>query len=217
MPSEAQAELVVSGSAHLSVPLILSDLSDSDLVERILQGNVQAAAHLLTVRCGPSFKYLCQVRYRTLGFEFDELVSEIFLNLRRNDWKVLRDFRGKNDSGRSCSVVNYMICIASRLLWKKMDKAVKESVWLVPLDELERQKQPDDAVERRRQSVHLMEAVMSLENSADRLALTLYKIEGRDVAEVARIMETTTGNIYTRCSRALGRLRTLLNGEEKHV
>lgn len=217
MPSEAHPGSFTADEAKPPNPIVMSEISDSELIARILQGDSRAAAHLLSVRCGPALKYLCQVKYRTLGLELDELVSEVFLSLRRHDWKALREFRGANGTGKSCSITSYVVCIASRVLWKKMGKAVKESVWLVPLDEIERQKQPDDAEERRRQYAQLLEAVMALDNPSDRLALMLYKIEGREVEEVARIMETTPGNIYTRCSRALRRLRVLLDGEGSHA
>jgi DNA-directed RNA polymerase specialized sigma24 family protein len=123
--------------------------------------------------------------------ELDELVNELFIRLRADGWRALRDFRGANLSGRSCGLIRYIQCIAARLLWKKMDRAVKETAWLQPLDELEDVRLPDDAAERRRLAADVIEAIMALDNPLDRQAILLYKIEGREVAEAARLLKTT--------------------------
>ncbi len=185
-------------------------LTEGELLARILEGDDWAALHLLAVRCGPGLKYLVQFKYRTLRLELDELVNELFIRLRADGWRALRDFRGANLSGRSCGLIRYIQCIAARLLWKKMDRAVKETAWLQPLDELEDVRLPDDAAERRRLAADVIEAIMALDNPLDRQAILLYKIEGREVAEAARLLKTTPGNIHTRCSRALRKLRALL-------
>jgi len=186
-------------------------LQDADIVACIQNGDEWAAVYLLTVRCGPSLKYLVQFKYRSLNLEYDEAVNEVFMHLRHGDWKALQDFRGANSSGRSCSLAHYVLCIAARLFQRKLGRAMKETAWLLPLDEMEEHcAVPNDHEERRRLGAEVIEAIMALENPSDRQALLLCKIEGRDVQEVARIMNTTPGNVYTRCSRAVSRLRQLL-------
>ncbi len=192
-------------------------LADTELVAKILDGDSQAVSYLLVDRCGPALKYLAEVKYRSLHLEFSEVVSEVFLALNRSDWKALRDYRGHNQAGRACSLIKYVLCIASRLLWKKMDRAVKEIGWLTPLNELEDVNVPDEYEARRRLAADVIEAVMALEQPADRLVLLLYKIEERPAEEVATIMKTTVGNVYTRCSRALQQLRLLLSEGGAHA
>jgi RNA polymerase sigma factor (sigma-70 family) len=193
-------------------------LPDEEIVVRILNGDEWAAVYLLTVRCGPSLKYLAQFKYRSLNLEYDEAVNELFVHLRRNEWKALRDFRGANSAGRSCSVAHYVLFIAARWFQRKLTHAVKETAWLAPLDNLDEYcAVPADQEARQRLTEEVLEAVLGLENPSDRQALMLYKIEGRDVEEVARMMNTTPGNIYTRCSRAISRLRELIMQGEVHV
>lgn len=193
-------------------------LQDADIVARILNGDEWAAVYLLTVRCGPSLKYLSQFKYRSLRLDYDEAVNEVFLHLRHDAWKALRDFRGANSTGRSCSLAHYVLFIAARLFQRKLSRAMKETAWLLPLDELEEQSAlPNDQAERHRLAEEVVGAIMSLENPADRQALLLYRIQGKDVHEVARLMNTTPGNVYTRCSRAVSRLRQLLMPGEVHA
>jgi DNA-directed RNA polymerase specialized sigma24 family protein len=191
-----------------------SELSDDCLLGSICDGDLDAATHLLLVRCGPGLKYLVQGKYRTLGLQLEDMVSELYLLLQKDDWRALRAFRGVNQAGVSCKITHYVICIASRLLWKKMGKAVKETAWLMPLDEMEWDMADKKQVVPRISSADLMEAILALPDKMDRAILILYKMEGKDVAEVAKMLNTTTGNVYTRCSRAIDSLRAfLLEGE----
>ena len=76
---------------------------------------------------------------------------------------------------------------------------------------------PDEIDERRQLAADVIEAIMAMENPRDREALMLYKIEGRDVEDVASMLKTTPGNVYTRCSRAMESLRTILVEGKAHV
>lgn len=185
-------------------------MSDEEIVAEIIAGDKWVTAYLLIVRCGSRLSFLAKGKFRTLGLEFDEVVSELFLHLQKNDWKALRDFRGQSKSGKSCKLENYISLIASRLLWKKMNRTVKDLDWILPLHEVEGWLISDNSVERYQLVEYVIEAIMSLENTGEREVLLLYKIEGRSVQEVAEILNISTGNVYTRCSRALKNLRILL-------
>ncbi|MDJ0899708.1 MAG: sigma-70 family RNA polymerase sigma factor [Xenococcus sp. MO_188.B8] len=192
-------------------------MSDEELVAQILKGDELAATYLILIICGSRLKFLTQQKFKTLNLEFDEVASDLFLHLKQKDWKALRDFRGHNKSGRSCKLSNYISLIASRLLWKKMEKAKKDIDWISPLYEVEGLLIPDRAVERNRLIEYVIDAVMSLENPVEREVLLLYKIEGRNVQEVAEILNIKPGNVYTRCTRALKNLRLLLEQGDVYV
>lgn len=192
-------------------------LSENELISQIIQGEELAAAYLIIIVCGSRLKFLTQHKFKTLSLDFDELVSDLFLHLKQKNWKAFRDFRGRNKLGRSCKLSNYVSLIASRLLWKKMEKATKDIDWISPLYEAEGLLIPDRAVERNQLIEYVIEAVMSLENPIDREVLLLYKIEGRDVKEVAKILNITTGAVYTRSTRALKNLRLLLEQGDVYV
>jgi hypothetical protein len=192
-----------------------SILDDAQLTALIIKGDVDAAGHLLLNRCGSGLKYLVTTKYRTLGFDLNELVSELYLLLRANDWQPIRAFRGANTAGDSCSLVRYIQCIAARMLYRKMDKAVKENRQTVPLDWVEGDL-PDArvGVDAALAATDVMSAILSLPDPIDRTVLIMYKLEGKDVGEVAALLGTSPSNIYTRCSRAINLLRQTLTEVE---
>ncbi len=191
-------------------------LGDGELVEAILQGDQAGAAALLVDRCGPAFKHLVQNKYPMLGMEAGDLVGEVFLALRGNDWRALRDFRGRNAEGGTCRLETYVTVIAARLLWKKLDRAVKGLDWKAP--PMDQESVRPAGVRRARTLTvdEMMDAVMALEREEDRRVLLLYKIQGRSAEEVAGLLGVSTACVYTRCTRALARLRVLLNEDGRH-
>lgn len=191
-----------------------AELTESRLAALIISGDVDAAGHLLLNRCGPGLKYLVSKRYRTLGLDLNELISELYLQIRAHDWQALRAFRGANDAGDSCSLTRYIQCIAARLLYRKMGKAVKESSHTVPLDWVEGEV-PDThgGVDTALAATDVMTAVLSLPDPVDRAVLIMYKLEGKAVGEVATLLGTSPSNVYTRCSRAISALRQALREE----
>lgn len=193
-------------------------LNDKELITAIVQGDQEAAVYLFNEKCGSRLKYLTSIRFRTLQIEFEELVNELFIALSEHDWKALRAFAGHNQARQPCRLENYISLIASRRLYKKMDQAVKETAWILPLYEEEDPQIPDEAAEREQLASDVLQAIMAMRNPIERAVLLLYKIEGRDVHEVAAILNTSPGNVYTHCSRALATLRTaLLKAEDDHA
>ncbi|PTX91200.1 sigma-70 family RNA polymerase sigma factor [Opitutus sp. ER46] len=192
-------------------------LSDAQLVERIVSGDAAAIAWLLCDQCGARLKYLAAVRYRAAGWEFEELVSEVFLQLSRRDWHALRLFQGENRAGQACRLASYVTLIASRLLAKRIIRQPSEMRAPRPPDQEEVDRLIDALPERHRQASEIRQAIMQLENLQHRDILFLYKVEERSVAEVAELLGISPANAYTRCSRAIADLRSLLEKEGVHA
>jgi RNA polymerase sigma factor (sigma-70 family) len=187
-------------------------LSDIEIVDRIISGDENIAAYLLIEKCGSRLKYLASQKYYSLQIKFHELISEMFIYLSENNWDKLRKFKGENPEGKQCRIENYISVIASRWLWKKMERTVHQIDWILPLYEIEGLNIPDELSERNRLAVEVMNAVMSMNNSKERDVILMYKIEGRSVHDVADVLKTTPGNIYTICNRAMKNLFVLLEG-----
>ncbi|GAB6907314.1 hypothetical protein DESC_90006 [Desulfosarcina cetonica] len=62
-------------------------------------------------------------------------------------------------------------------------------------------------------SMEAINAIMALEDSRERFVLIEYKIKGYSPKEVAAILGTTEGNVYTICSRAQKKVHNLLVSE----
>ncbi len=194
-------------SLSFSESSVCNEPEDALLVREIIGGNREAVVHLLIDRCGPRLKYLSELKFRTLGMTFCDLVSEIFLVLQCDDWKALRGYRGE------CRLESYISTIAARFLWKKMDAVVKENNRFQPLyDEMGRELFPavDDSVEKAKMASELLEYVSLMDNPRERLVIQLYKLEGYSAQEVANLLQTTPGNVYTLCNRAMASLRIMM-------
>jgi len=184
--------------------------ADVELVGRIVNGDPDAIVCLLVDRCGSRLNYLVNVKYRALGWQFDDLVSEMYLLLSKDDWQALKLFRGSNGSGRSCSLVNYIVLIASRLMAKRMIAGQLVQTTL-DADGMDRVSSPDS--DTRRTASEVMQAIQTMENSSERDILILVKIHGYDFHEVAKRLNISVDNAYARCSRAVKHLREILNEE----
>jgi RNA polymerase sigma factor (sigma-70 family) len=190
-------------------------LSDLEIVQHILEGDPQAVAFLLIQKCGSRLKYLCSVRFQFLGIEFDELVSETYELLSRNDWKALCDFHGENSQGVSCKIENYISVIVSRYLTKKKTGPLTENSPESPLVDMENYAADTDDIDQVQLSREVMDAVMALTNPRERQVLILYKLGGYGVDEVSRLLAISPSNVYTLCSRAIAHLKSIL--EERGI
>ena len=147
-----------------------------------------------------------------LNLRLDEVVSEVYLHLKKNNWRALSNFRGQNENGRPCSLENYISLIASRLLWKKMNKAMKEFDLFSPLmnkksESIYPENRLNDSIDYK---VELLLLIEKLENPMERLVLMFYKIEGFSASEVATELNLSEANVYTICHRAIKRLRAMV-------
>jgi hypothetical protein len=71
------------------------ELSDAALIGAIVGGDLAAFVYLLIGRCSKRLKFLVNNnRYREMKITLDELFSEVLIILKKNDFRVLRLFRG---------------------------------------------------------------------------------------------------------------------------
>jgi RNA polymerase sigma factor (sigma-70 family) len=101
--------------------------SDHEIIARIVSGDGEALAFLLTVRSGAALKYLCQ-QNRASRLDLMDLVQDVALKLIANDYKALRDFVGKNAAtARLCSLERYVFVIARNHIQRLNKRAMKEN------------------------------------------------------------------------------------------
>lgn len=73
--------------------------TDQQLVDLVLKdGNEEAILYLIGNRYDPLLKSLCKKYYRNL-FYYEQLQTELYIHLKRDDWHVLRDFTWKSTFG----------------------------------------------------------------------------------------------------------------------
>jgi RNA polymerase sigma factor (sigma-70 family) len=178
------------------------NLSDAVLIGKIIDGDQAAIVYLLIGRCGGRLKFLVKDRrYCKMGITLEDLVNEIFIIVKRDDFRVLKLFRGA-DVKKTCSIETYISVIASRFLSKKLKKFLQEK-WHKSTQVTMYQSSADNDDEKQ---IGLNELTKRL-SANEKKVIELYKLGGMSVGDVAGILETTETNIYTIYSRAINKLK----------
>lgn len=175
--------------------------TDQQLVDLVLKdGNEEAILYLIGNRYDPLLKNLCKKYYRNL-FYYEQLQTELYIHLKRDDWHVLRDFTWKSTFGW------WLKMVAGHLFLKKMSELIeittgdgsiggKEGGKEVPLPD------PTPPEEEDIRMVLLIEALQLLKDKDQRFII-LKEFEGYKPEEIAKMLEN--------CRRCEGRLKTRIN------
>lgn len=137
----------------------------------------------------------------------DELVSELFLYLRANDWYKLRqfDYRSK--------LTTWMSVVAVRFFLKKRDLLIESESSETLISKNEHQTNPSLSHEMR---MDIERALAKMKNERYRdviIALDLNEIEPE---EYAKSINTTVANLYNIRRRAHLQLGTFLRNKEDY-
>ena len=179
------------------------NMDDRQLVSQIIGGNNLLAALFLKQKCHKIFEYINSTRLKGLDLNVDDLINDFYLYLQENNWEKLRSFRYES------KLQTWINLVASRYLLKKYDKDLKENARKgTQIDGFP--SFTDDDHHNKMVRTDLLEAIGQLKEKRDQLVLLLI-LQGFDSSEIAEQVGTSIGNVYTIKSRAIEKLRTLLN------
>jgi len=186
--------------------VVLTEI-DRGLLERCLQGKPRAWEDFVDRFMGlvvHVVNHTAQIRGLRLGPEDrDDLVSEVFLGILRNDLAVLRHFRGQS------SLATYLTVVARRTVVRAVARQRRTGVLASSSPRRAREDVPDssgapterigdrDEVERLLGELHEGEAAV----------VRMYHLEGKSYREISTatgVPENTIGPIL---SRARGKMR----------
>lgn len=127
--------------------------------------------------------------------EYDELVSELYFFLARNNWKVLNSFTGRNGASLSTWL--------SHVAWRFFMAYYKKGNRVDYTDDI-------SVFDRQVSTISVDEMRMDIEQTLSRMTneryvsvIRLLIIEGRETEEVAKMLNTTIQNIYNLKHRAI--------------
>jgi RNA polymerase sigma-70 factor (ECF subfamily) len=175
------------------------------VVKRILAGDRQAFAEVVTTYQGPLFGYLGRMGLPQTRAE--EVAQEAFLRA----WTRLADF----DPGRG-SFSTWLYTIAHRLALNELGRSAtrQELAMVIGHDPASDAPGPADALATVQRRQRLQAALLDLP-ARERAAVALAYIADLALAEVARIEGCSVGAIKTRLHRARRRLATLLENDSE--
>lgn len=182
---------------------IFEQLSDSELIARLLQNDEQAVEYLFFYRCHLIFQRLIKNIF-SYQIEQEELITDFYLYLSENDWIKLRNFEQK------ASLNTWLTIVAVRFFTKKKMAMTNldEKETLIELNE----KQYiflEEELPFQISKYELLDAVQQISNPRYRWVL-LAQLRGLEVEDIAKELNTNVVNIYNLIKRAKMALKTLL-------
>lgn len=174
-------------------------IEDKELVRMVLEeGNQEAVLYIIYDRYTPLLKKLCRKYYDNLYY-YEQLQTELFIHLKKNDWRVLRSFGWKSSLG------TWLGMVAGHLFVKKIPELIGIDPYPVSIDENDICKKdsfPDYVDEYDDKMVVLGEAIRQLKD-ADQRFILYREFDGYEPKEIAVLLE--------KLRRKEGRLKTRKN------
>src|SRR5580658_3441875 len=169
---------------------------DRDLILRICAGDAAAIDELLNKRCGRVVVFLAR------RFSYPELGGDLYLSLRKDEWRKLTIWRGE------CRLERWIFKVAISLC---TERARRENriVFLEPEKLLNHtgSVMPDFDLPLRRRD--LLRAIQSLKDPRQR-AILLGTLQNRPIEEMADTLRITRGNADVLKKRAIDQIKVML-------
>lgn len=183
----------------MKIPLGKTQLQDKEIIEGLLNGDEKVIKYLFYDKCAMMFAFIVKEVF-CYRVNKDELVNELYIYLKENDWQRVRQFayRSRFTTWLSVVAVRYFIC--------KRDELINSRSSNTQLYEVRQPVTADKTVEK----IDLYRAISKLKSSRDRFVLIALEIEGWDEVDVARELGVTVANVYNIKSRAMKRLSNIL-------
>lgn len=178
-----------------------ADVPDQAEIRAALSGNGDAYARLVARYQQPIAAYMW--RFTRNRGQWEELVQDVFVEA----YLSLAGYRAR------APLLHWLRKIATRVgyrFWKGRARAAPP----LPFQEWDKLVGPADADADAREAAELLHAALEQLGPRDRLVLTLFYLEGCQVAQIAELTGWSTTMVKVQTHRARGRLKKLMTQEE---
>lgn len=183
--------------------LQLKSLSDKELVHEVILNNEDVIKFLFFEKCSPMFNYiLTEIFSRKV--DKGELISELYLYLSNNDWKIIRSFEGRS------KLTTWLSVVAVRFFLKKKSLMIDSDLNTTLCSGCSEKLTSFYTQSYISEKIDMLNALQKLKCPRDRFVVIAMEIEGRDADEIAQQLNVTKANLYNIKKRALDRLAILL-------
>lgn len=182
-------------------------LSDHELVALLLANNPEAIEYVFFHHCNAMFAHIVNSVFRS-QVKKEELITEFYLHVCKNDWEMLRDFEFRS------SLNTYLTHVAVRFFLKKRASQTK-LVMTEPqlLMETLKDEADDFDVFKELSRLELYKAIERLSKPRERSAI-LSVLVGKSAEEIAGELNCTVLAVYNLIKKAKIEMRTLLKERE---
>ena len=200
----------VLSHAQRSQPVVLTEI-DRDLLERCLQRKPRAWEDFVDRFMGLVVHVVvhsAQSRsFRLSPEDRDDLVSEVFLNVLKNDFAILRHFRGQSSLATYLTVVARRIAVRAMLQQRPQPLPAEGGAGGAVDDVADTSHQPAERISNREEIERLLNGLQEGEARVVRM----FHLEGRSYHEISAAVGVPENSIGPILSRARHKLRRGVN------
>jgi RNA polymerase sigma factor (sigma-70 family) len=179
--------------------------SDRELIEGMINNDDGIIQYFFFEKCMPMFRYIIQKVF-DCQVEKYELINELYLLLRADDWHKLRQFDYRS------RLTTWLSVVAIRFFQKKRAGLIENN----SLDTLIIEK-VDNSEERIHLKLDVKNLIGQLPNKRYRFVIKKLILEDKEPQEVANEMGITVDNLYNIKRRALQMLAQIARKGDGYV
>lgn len=178
-------------------------LSDKELVELLLANDQEAIEYVFFYRCNGMFNHIVNNVYNSQGKK-EELITELYLYLKEDDWARLRKFEFK-------ACLNTWLTVVALRFFKKNRVSQTKIIPIDPLLVVETQKNETDDYDiiNEMSRLELYQAIDKLSKPRERYAL-LADLTGKRAEDIAVEMGCTVAAVYNLTKKARLELKKIM-------
>ncbi len=183
---------------------IHKSISDKEIVYGLLSDDEQMIRYLFYEKCSAMFSYIIKSVFN-YHVDRDELINELYIYLKKDDWRKVRNFNYQS------KFTTWLSVVAVRYFIQKRRSLIDSTPNMTPIDTIKIQnlvttEQEDKVIDK----IDLYSAISKLANSRERFVLIATYIEGRCEKDVAADLGINIANLYNIKSRAKKHLSNIL-------
>jgi RNA polymerase sigma factor (sigma-70 family) len=187
----------------MAIPNPETIAADRAFVDRVINNDPDAIFELLTKRIGPMIQLTLQ------KLKLGDQSGALFQFLSAKNWKVLQNWKGQ------CSIDTWLNTICVRFLYRlarkeglEISKPNVES--LIDSEASAGTECPMEKLIKQERWGILIDAIRSLPHERYRLVLSLRYLDGRELVEIAKILNVSLANLAVLNVRAIQALKRFL-------
>ena len=180
--------------------------SDRDIVAAVIINDRAMIEFLFCEKCSGLLSYIAYAVFDN-KVDKEELVSELFLYIAKDDWYKLKQFDFRS------SLMTWMSVVATRFFQKKREELIEKDSDETLLSEIRETYQPHSSKERQ---IDVRNALDKMTNA--RYKDVIYELDLKDVRpeDYAARNGITVDNLYNLHRRALLQLKSIMNEKEDY-
>ncbi|MDR1602535.1 MAG: sigma-70 family RNA polymerase sigma factor [Tannerella sp.] len=174
-------------------------LTDKQLQEAIYSGDKKAEIYLFFVKCAPVIEYQTRRFFKGEQMQLDEAIHELYIYLKKDDWKKLRQYEGRNNA----SIKTWMSTIARNFFLDLHNRRIPPEI---PIDDVKplwssREDREDREISERNRMI-VNKTLLAMPNERYRNILIKLYFEGKTCKELAIEMGVSQDYFYVLSGRA---------------